>query len=57
MNSSRCSSRYNFVLTLIQGDILNSDLVSTVLKKFRVGWVIHFAAQTHVGMEATACLV
>lgn len=33
-----------------QGDILNSGLVSTVLKKYKVEWVLHFAAQTHVGL-------
>lgn len=34
----------------VKGDILNTGLVSTVLKKYKVEWVLHFAAQTHVGL-------
>jgi len=32
----------------IKGDILDSSLVSYILKKFKVTSIIHFAAQTHV---------
>eukprot|EP01127_Copromyxa_protea_P002955 TRINITY_DN12866_c0_g1_i1.p1 TRINITY_DN12866_c0_g1~~TRINITY_DN12866_c0_g1_i1.p1 ORF type:complete len:350 (+),score=29.98 TRINITY_DN12866_c0_g1_i1:1-1050(+) len=32
----------------IEGDILNSGLLSVLFQKYKVAWVIHFAAQTHV---------
>ena len=34
--------------TFVQGDILNRDLVSLLLREFEIDTVLHFAAQTHV---------
>lgn len=53
----RSHQRKELELTLVKGDILQPDLVNHVLKEQRVDSIIHFAAQTHVGMCKRECLM
>lgn len=39
-------SQYNY--TFIQGDINNTELVTYILNHYKVNYVLHFAAQSHV---------
>ena len=40
----RSSERYHF----IQGNLQSKDLVNYILKQFKINYIIHFAAQSHV---------
>ena len=41
-------------IEFIHGNICNSDLLSTVFKKFNIDTVVHFAAESHVDRSITA---
>lgn len=45
-NNIPCENKLNY--TFIQGDILNDQLVLTILNTYKIDAVIHFAAQSHV---------
>lgn len=40
--------------TIIQGDILDSTLIATLLRKFNIDTIVHFAAESHVDNSIAA---
>ena len=43
-NNVKASDRY----ILVRGDITDSELVTTTLEKYKIEYIVHFAAQSHV---------